>query len=373
MWVVRYALSSPEAVSRVVRIAKERKFNALFVQVRGRGDAYYTGGLEPRAEFLEKQPPEFEPLAQIHREGRAAGLQVHAWLNTFYVWSGRALPRSPQHVVNAHPEWLLADAEGTVHFTAAADREGAYLNPGHPDARRFIHDVFLDVARRYDVDGIHFDYVRYPGSQYGFSEGDLSRFRESLEPQLTEEQRAALDAAPHRNVYPILFPESWNRWRRENVTGLVRSVYQDVKRIKPNMAVSAALIPWGVYRSWEESDAYNRVNQNWFEWMREGILDIAAPMTYHTDTASFSGWVEAAVEHRFGTQVWPGIGSYLITPESTAEKIEAARRLGVQGFSLFSYDYVSRDGKDDRYLQRVEELALPEEAVVPPLPSKGRP
>jgi uncharacterized lipoprotein YddW (UPF0748 family) len=209
--------------------------------------------------------------------------------------------------------------------------------------------------------------VRYPGSQYGYSDDDLRRFKETVEPSLTPEQREVLDAAPDRNLYPKMLPERWNQWRRDNVTDLVRSVYHDVERVKPSVEVSASLISWGAYHSWKESDAYNVVTQDWFGWMREGILDMAVPMTYHTDTASFSGWVKAAVENRFETQVWSGIGSYLITPESTAEKIEAERRLGAQGFSIFSYDYVTQDGANDRYLQRVEALALPNEAVPPPL------
>jgi hypothetical protein len=89
-------------------------------------------------------------------------------------------------------------------------------------------------------------------------------------------------------------------------------------------------------------------------------------MTYHTDTASFAGWAEAAVKARHRTEVWPGIGAYLITPESAVEKIEAARRLGAQGFSLFSYDAITKDGTDPSYLSRVEELALPDLAAVPP-------
>jgi uncharacterized lipoprotein YddW (UPF0748 family) len=270
-------------------------------------------------------------------------------------------------VVNAHPDWLLSDADGEVQYVAGPDSEGAYLDPGDPDARRFVHDVFLDVARRYDVDGIHFDFVRYPGAQYGYSDQDLARFRETVASGLTPEEAAALDASPDRNAYPRFFADSWKQWRRDNVSDVVRSVSRDVKRIKPNLAVSAALIPWGVYHGWKESDAYNVVTQDWFGWMREGLLDVAVPMTYHPDTPSFAGWVRAAVANRFTTQVWSGIGAYLITPESAAEKIETERRLGAQGFSLFSYDFVTQDGSNDAYLRRVEDLALPEEAVPPPL------
>jgi uncharacterized lipoprotein YddW (UPF0748 family) len=175
MWVVRTALVSPQSVSRVVELAAENGFNTLIVQVRGRGDAYYLGGLEPRAEVLEEQPPDFDPLAQILAEAHRAGIAVHAWLNTFFCWSGDKPPKAPNHVVNAHPEWLLRDADGKVVIQPGDEVEGAYLDPAHPNARRFVHDVFLDVASRYNVDGVHFDFVRYPSADIGYSDYDLER------------------------------------------------------------------------------------------------------------------------------------------------------------------------------------------------------
>lgn len=350
MWVVRTALRTPQSVSRVVELAQRYGFNALIVQVRGRGDAYYCGGIEPRAEALDGQPPDFDPLAQIIREAHAVGIAVHAWLNTFYCWSGEKPPRSPTHVVNAHPEWLLTDRTGRAWLASGQGVEGAYLDPALPEVRRHVHNVFLDVARRYDVDGIHFDYVRYPSADLGYSDLDLGLFRDYAARTVPGDVLERLDALPDRLACLTAFPDLWSAWRRDNVTALVRAVYNGVKRMKPNVTVSAATISWGTYRRFQHTDAYMRVGQDWFRWLKEGILDLACPMTYHESTDQFAGWVKAAVENSCGRQIWAGVGAYLLPPEDTAEKVLAAHRLGAHGFCLFSYDAVTSDGTSEEYL-----------------------
>src|SRR5256886_4878012 len=97
--------------------AATRGIHDVVVQVRGRGDAYYTSSLEPRSESLTG---EFDPLAHLVRAGAAVGVRVHAWGNVFFVWSrpAGALPKAPEHLVRRHPEWLLWAAGGK------------YLGPG---------------------------------------------------------------------------------------------------------------------------------------------------------------------------------------------------------------------------------------------------
>ena len=106
LWVVRTSMVSPQAIERAVELAARYGFNALFAQVRGRGDAYYRSRYEPRAELLANQPAEFDPLGYLLRCASDAGLQVHAWLNVFYVWSQPQPPRSRQHVINRSPQWI---------------------------------------------------------------------------------------------------------------------------------------------------------------------------------------------------------------------------------------------------------------------------
>ena len=100
LWVVRTALVSPQAVDRAVDDAAEAGMNALFVQVRGRGDAFYRSKLVPRSPLLERQPREFDPFARLLTRARARRIQVHAWVNVLLAAHfGQPLPRG-HHLAN---------------------------------------------------------------------------------------------------------------------------------------------------------------------------------------------------------------------------------------------------------------------------------
>ena len=107
LWVLRTTLASPETIATLVRSARDHGFNTLLVQVRGRGDAYYNGGLEPRAVELQRQSASFDPLATVIEAGHAAGLRVHAWINVNLVSSAVDLPIAQGHVIHRHPNWLM--------------------------------------------------------------------------------------------------------------------------------------------------------------------------------------------------------------------------------------------------------------------------
>ena len=109
LWVVRTALVSPEAVDAVVDQARSAGFNALFVQVRGRGDAFYASRLVPRSRCSRASRARSIRSRGCSRRARAAGSQVHAWVNVLLsAHFVRPLPAG--HVAAAHPEWLMVPA-----------------------------------------------------------------------------------------------------------------------------------------------------------------------------------------------------------------------------------------------------------------------
>src|SRR5690606_28690778 len=107
LWVLRTSLTSPDAIDTLVARADAAGFNALFVQVRGRADAYYASSLEPRGSALAAQPAGFDPLAQVIARAHASGIAVHAWFNVNLVADSVTLPTAPDHVIRRHPDWLM--------------------------------------------------------------------------------------------------------------------------------------------------------------------------------------------------------------------------------------------------------------------------
>src|SRR5687767_5121944 len=110
LWVTRATLGNPESIKQMVAAADAGGFNTLLVQVRGRGDAYYAGTVEPRASELASKPA-FDPLATVIEHAHASGIEVHAWVAVNLVSSSVSLPASRDHVVYRAPEWLMVPRE----------------------------------------------------------------------------------------------------------------------------------------------------------------------------------------------------------------------------------------------------------------------
>jgi uncharacterized lipoprotein YddW (UPF0748 family) len=377
LWVVRTTLTSPEKIHQMAENASAAGFNTLIVQVRGRGDAYYTSRHEPRASELKDQPASFDPLATTLMEARRRGLKVHAWLNTSLLANLDTLPTDPAHVYHKHPEWLAvprpiaAELYGLspkdpryrqriVEWSKAnrAELEGIYTGPANPKVREHIYKIWIDVLEHYAVDGLHFDYVRLASPDFDYSRTSLEKFWTWLKPNITDSERRRLAKSLKENPLAATdaHPDRFAEFQRAQITLLVQRIYREVKKRRPEMLVSAAVFA-------NDENAYTRRFQDWRRWLQMGILDVACPMAYSTDTAIFRKQIEVATStaHSAGRRVWAGIGAYRIPVESTVEKIDVARQLGADGIILFSYDFTIRTGPlnpTGDYLEQVRRRAF---------------
>ena len=351
LWVTRATLASPDAISKMVESARSGGFNTLLVQVRGRGDAYYRSGLEPRAAELAAHP-DFDPLATTLTAAHAAGLRVHAWVATNLVASATSLPSSRDHLVYKNPEWLmvpraLASELRTVDTRSPeyvgrlarwtrqhqAGVEGLYTSPLIPAAAAHVTALVRDLATRYDIDGVHLDYVRFPSEDFDYSRPALQQFKESVQPDLNAEEHRALSAREALDplAYPNFFPERWKAFRRSRLTALVMRVRTALKDVRPDAVLSAAVIP-------DAAEAFQSRLQDWRTWLDQSLIDVLCPMAYTSDPEQFEAQVALAQDYAAGRPVWTGIGAYRLSAASTLRSIAAAKRLGTSGVILFSYD-----------------------------------
>lgn len=352
LWVTRSSLTSPAAIASLVRTAHAQGFNTLLVQVRGRADAYYTSDLEPRPADLARQPATFDPLATVLAEARASGIRVHAWVVLNLVSSAVELPAAPDHLVYRHPEWLMVPRPiaqdvarldpGNPAYVGKIARwtrgesesvEGLYTTPLQREAAAHIERVVADLARRYDLDGVHLDYARYPSPQFDYSRFSIAEFRAELRPRLSVEARRAVDIEEATDLfaYPDRFPAEWKAFRRARLTALVARLRTAVHSSRPAALFTAAVVP-------DQQDAFEERMQDWRVWLSTRLVDAVAPMAYTQESARFAEQIAAARDIAGGRVVWAGIGSYRLTPAQTIENIQAARKLGAAGFVLFSYD-----------------------------------
>lgn len=370
LWVVRTTLTSPSEIATMVASAKTGGFNTLLVQIRGRGDAYYQGGIEPRPAALDGQAS-FDPLATTIARAHEAGLRVHAWININLV-AGLDLPAARDHVVYRHPEWLMVPRALAADLAAVdprspqylgrllryarsrqADVEGLYLSPVDPAAADYTVGIVRDVAERYAVDGIHLDYVRYPEDDFDYGRETVAAFRASLAGSLQpkDEERYASRVASDPLVYTRAFPERWRAFRAGRLTELMSRLRTTVKSARPSAILSAAVAP-------NADDAAAHRLQDWRTWLVRDLVDVVCPMAYTTDTTTFAHQVSAATELAGDHPVWAGIGAYRLSPAQIADNVQTARRLGAGGIILFSYDSLADPAHGPDYLTRVARAAF---------------
>ncbi len=304
-----------------VEAARRAGVKVLYIQVRKNADSYYESALEPAGEGYRSG---FDPLRYVVAAAHAKDIEVHAWVNVFRVWTGKdPAAASAEHVLRQHPEWLNRDFRGSAR---AAD--GMFLDPGAPGVAEYIAEVVKDIVDRYDVDGIHLDYIRYPGREWGYSPPALARY--------------AADTGVSGRPQPS--DTRWGDWRRSQVTRTVRLVRDAVHSSKPGLLVSAATVCWGDYRDdpckWE---SYQNVFQDWSGWVKSGLVDVVAPMNYRAEATSkgateFRKWAAGFRKWITGTPIYVGIDVQKNTVASVKRQLEAARKHGLDGVSLFAFN-----------------------------------
>jgi uncharacterized lipoprotein YddW (UPF0748 family) len=372
LWVTRGSLVSPQAISAMVRSAAASGFNTLLVQVRGRGDAYFSTQLEPRAVLLASQPSSFDPLATTIALAQEQGIRVHAWVNVNLVSSGPELPVSRSHIVYRRPEWLMVPRElasplgrlesrspaylgRLARWTRAAseDVEGLYLSPIHRGAVDHVVAILEQLAGTYPLDGIHLDYVRYPGPDFDYSRAALTEFRAYLDADLTAAERRRFDPRDVTSLIAMtdVYPEGWANYRRARLNTLVMRARTAVKKRRPEVLFSAAVYP-------DPVEAATTRLQDWRTWIENRMIDVVCPMAYTPDASVFASQIAFVREVSGGHAVWAGIGAYRLSSSQTVQNIQTARRLGAEGIVLFSYDSLTRPPNGNEYLSSVGRAAF---------------
>jgi uncharacterized lipoprotein YddW (UPF0748 family) len=382
-WVEAFKtpLATQGDVERVLDAAGRANANALFVQVRRRGDSWYIDSAEPLSAERAVGAPDadgrwtFDPLRYLIDAAHSRGIQIHAFVIVGSIHNGdptapNGLPTDPGHIFLQHVWDTAAGApyggarqwatRALPHNRAGVSFDGYrfgnewYLDLGHPEAASYTVEILLHLVRAYDIDGLHLDRIRYPdapvdrdgGSNVGYNETSVARFKARYG------ARAKLD----ERGWPRTNDPLWSAWRREQVTQFLRRLYLSATAIKPSLNVSAALICYGAApgKSFESSEAYWHVFQDWAAWAREGIVDTLAPMMYKREhlrvqRAQFDAWLAflmrtARASGRFAV---PGIGAFMNSIDGSLRQARRARAAGADGVVFFAVGSIPRLPSDD--------------------------
>ena len=271
-WPSKPGLSTSEQQTQLLSLLDELKIsgiNAVFFQIRTECDALYQSNYEPWSYYLTgaqgvAPSPFYDPLEFVIKESHKRGMELHAWLNPYRAEKTiGAYPFAGDHITKMHPEWILQI--NTYKF----------LNPGIPEVTQYVTKIINDVARRYDIDGIHLDDYFYP-----------------YPPDQMTDQDAATFQLYNHGITNI------GDWRRENTTALIAQISDSLKSIKPYLKYGIS--PFGIWKSGVPAgitgmDAYNVIYADAMAWLKNGSVDYLAPQLYWPfgggqDYAALNNW-----------------------------------------------------------------------------------
>jgi uncharacterized lipoprotein YddW (UPF0748 family) len=244
------------------------------------------------------------------------------------------------------PEYLGRLARWTRANTTTV--EGLYVSPVHPDAIAHVTSVVTDLVTRYAVDGVHLDYVRYPAGDFDYGRAALEAFEADMRVRVSAAERGRVDNVKALDpfAWPEAFRDEWRRFRQSRLTSLVARIRTAVKTARPAAWVSAAVVP-------DADIALRDKLQDWRTWIENGFVDALCPMAYTQEPSVFETQIAHVRSLAAGRPVWAGIGAYRLSPSETIQNIATARRLGVGGIVLFSYDSLVSPPNGIEYLAAV--------------------
>lgn len=297
---------------------QQANINTVLLQTRVRGTVIYPSSIEPWDDCItghSGKAATYDPLDFAVKECHKRGMEIHAWVVCIplgKLQKQKAL--GGKSILKQKPQ-LCKTVKGECFMVAA-----------NPATAEYIAGLCAEIASRYDVDGIHLDYIRYPESSYGYNDSNLM---------------------PSRTT-------SKDEWRRDNITAIVRTVSQKVKSVKPWIKMSCS--PIGKYKdlarySSMNWNCYSAVYQDPAKWLREGYMDMLFPMMYFRGN-HFYPFLYNWDELRQSKAVIPGLGIYFLDPREgkwslndVRAQIYTCRKTGIGGVAFYRSDFLTRDCK----------------------------
>jgi len=296
------------------------RINTVLLQTRIRGSVIYPSAIEPWDQCLTgtyDKSPGYDPLQFAIEETHRRGMELHAWVVTIPAFKVEVAKRmGKRSLLATHPQLLKKH------------NDQYYLDPGLPGTADYLSAVLADFIEKYDIDGIHFDYIRYPENASSFPDG-----------------------ATYKKYGK---GKTKAQWRRDNITAIVRRLYKEVKQRKPWVVMSSS--PVGKYRDTRRYSSrgwncYDTVCQDAQGWLREGIQDALFPMMYFTGD-HFYPFAQDWQEGSYGRHVAPGLAIYMLHPQEKNWPLSVIsrefcfiRELGLSGQAMFRSRFLTDNTK----------------------------
>ena len=315
---------------------RDANCNMVIVQVRRRYDVAYPSGMgEPYMSGLS--PANFNALqamiAAAHdTTGGKKRVEVHCWLVTFATAGGAVYS---QHIGTPTGSLTNFDNYWPTRDNVGNETDDKAFDPGHPLVLQYLVNVCMDLVNNFDIDGIHYDYIRFTANNQGYNPTSLARY----------------NARYGLTGQPVASSEQFKQWRRDQVSALVRQVYARIQKSKPLVKQSGSFVTWNpsptasTRAGFQATRPYYDVYSDWDSWMQEGIMDIAVPMTYYNWASlpnDYTRWMNFEKDRHGRRHMIIGPGTYLNSLTDAIKELVMTRDPSpagkyAPGFSGYSY------------------------------------
>jgi uncharacterized lipoprotein YddW (UPF0748 family) len=301
--------------------------NTIFLETINASYPIYPSQIAPQQNPLIR---DWDPLASAVKLAHARGMELHAWVWVFAAGNSahnQLINASPDYlgpVLAANPDWANYDNKGNI---IPIGQTKPFFDPANPQVREYLLKLYTEIATRYQVDGIHLDYIRYPfqdpfvGRTYGYGKAAREQFQQQtgIDP---------LDISPSQR-------ELWQKWtafRTQQVDSFVSELSKMLRQKRKNLILSVAVFPLPEY------ERMQKIQQHWEVWARRGDIDLIVPMTYALDTPRFQRlaqpWINST---KLGaTLLVPGIRLLSLPSIGAFDQLQLIRDLPVSGYALFA-------------------------------------
>jgi len=297
---------------RAIKLLAENGFTAIMPNMLWGGVAFYNSEVLPVAAAVKEKGDQIDLCLTACKK---YGIKCHIWkvnYNMGWATDKKFIAR------------MKAKERTQVNYDGSSNER--WLCPSHPGNQNLEIESMLEVARKYDVHGLHFDYIRYPGKESCFCKGCRLRFEKSIGKKVNN---WPTDLRNNESL-----SEKWLDFRRLQITTVVATIAQRAKKIRPDIKISAA-----VFRNWPVDR--NTVGQDWKLWCDRGFLDFVCPMDYTDSSSHFQNMIGQQLTWAGNVPCYPGIGLSVWSNSSDIckliEQIDITRRLNTGGFTIFNY------------------------------------
>jgi len=336
IWVTRFDYKSQSDVASIVVNCAKAGFTDIFFQIRGNGTAFYPSRVEPWAfELFGKDVsktgtnPGWDPLLMATSWAKRYRVRLHAYMNVLPGWRGfEPPPRAAGQLWTAHPDWFMVDSTGTKMKPTSAWY--SFLNPAHPQVRNHLSQIAAELAR-YDIAGLHLDYIRFP---YDYKDVAREVYPGASASEIKKHSAFSFDPVSLRVLGRSASRKKWDAFRRKSVSQVVSDLSLVFKTRRPNTVVSSSVLA-------DFKTGYHSAFQDSRRWAKDGSVDWLVPMNYN---ARLFDERLSKMKRALGRRATDGKLVVGINCAGDAREIrrqiEAARRAGCRGFALFAYSHL---------------------------------